>query len=155
MASKNNSNGQTNLSYIVFKGPCIKEDVGAFCKLFDICDFTMGLQSPSISITECLDLIEGLKDSFSTFRDNSKGDFDKIVKVTDDLMVKNEIYDWDVSYQFPKQKTASKVCWTRMLHLKWEKQPRLGTTCVYRHNGTRYWTSNLWNSVVFRTSHTG
>lgn len=103
----------------------------------------------------CIDLIEGIKDSLSTFRDNSKGDFDKIVKVTDDLMVKNEIYDWDVSYQFPKQKTASKVCWTRMLHLKWEKQPRLGTTCVYRHNGTRYWTSNLWNSVVFRTSHTG
>ena len=36
----------------------------AFAKLFDISDFAMnGLQSPFISITDCIDLIEGLKDN--------------------------------------------------------------------------------------------
>ena len=92
----------------------------------------------------CIDLTEGVKDSFRTFRNNSKGDIDKTIKLTDvKLMVKNEIHKSDISYQFPKQETARKVWGITCYIYSGKKQPLLGATRIYRHYGTRYWTGNL------------
>lgn len=69
-----------------------------FSKLFDTSDFaTKGLQSSTLSVTDCIGLIEILKSSFSTFRDNSGGDFDKVLKLTEEMMIKHDISNWDVS----------------------------------------------------------
>uniref|UniRef100_A0A667Y2X2 TTF-type domain-containing protein n=1 Tax=Myripristis murdjan TaxID=586833 RepID=A0A667Y2X2_9TELE len=69
-----------------------------FGKLFHTSDFaTRGLQSPTLSVADCIDLIEGLKQSFARFRDNSECDFEKVIKLTDELMQKNEITSWDVT----------------------------------------------------------
>jgi hypothetical protein len=69
-----------------------------FSKLFDTSDFaTKGLQSSTLSVTDCIGLIEILKSSFSMFRDNSGGDFDKVLKLTEEMMIKHDISHWDVS----------------------------------------------------------
>lgn len=66
-------------------------------KLYDTSDFvTKGLQSSTLSVTDCVGLIEILKSRFSTFRDNSGGDFDKVLKLTK-MMIKHDISNWDVS----------------------------------------------------------
>lgn len=69
-----------------------------FGKLFESSDFaTKGLQSGSLTVTDCIDLIQGLKDSFAQFRDNSQGDFDKVLKLTEELMEKYDVSSWDVT----------------------------------------------------------
>uniref|UniRef100_A0A3B3R0H2 DUF4371 domain-containing protein n=1 Tax=Paramormyrops kingsleyae TaxID=1676925 RepID=A0A3B3R0H2_9TELE len=69
-----------------------------FGKLFQTSDFaTQGLQSPTLSVPECIDLIEGLKESFARFRDNSVCDFEQVMKLTEELMQKNEITSWDIT----------------------------------------------------------
>ena len=68
----------------------------AFGKLFDVSDAaTKGLQSSTLSVTDCTHLIESLKSNFRTFR-NDIEDFNKIIKLTDDLMAKHDIANWDV-----------------------------------------------------------
>uniref|UniRef100_A0A8C9YWK2 TTF-type domain-containing protein n=1 Tax=Sander lucioperca TaxID=283035 RepID=A0A8C9YWK2_SANLU len=69
-----------------------------FGKLFQTSDFaTRGLQSPTLSVSECIDLIEGLKESFARFRDNSGCDFEQVMKLTEESMQKNEITSWDIT----------------------------------------------------------
>lgn len=78
-----------------------------FAKLFDVSDFaTKGLQSPNVCVTDCIDLIGTLKDSFSSYRANSNGDFDKVLKLTDELMRKNDISNWDVTSSRQRQLPA-------------------------------------------------
>ena len=61
----------------------------AFGKLFDTSDFaTKGLQDPKSCVSECVALIESVKNRFKTYRDNTNGDFDKVVKLTDEIMQK-------------------------------------------------------------------
>ncbi len=48
---------------------------------------TKGLQSSSLSVTDCIDLIEGLKDSYIKFR-NENDAFEKVMALTDELMNK-------------------------------------------------------------------
>ena len=67
-----------------------------FCKFFQCSDFaTKGLQSPAISVADCISLIETLKATLAT-RDDSDGDFDKVLRLTEELMVKYDIACWDV-----------------------------------------------------------
>lgn len=71
-----------------------------FAKLFDITDFaTKGLQSPTLSIVDCIDLIESVKESFIGLRDHSQpqNEFGKVLSLTDDLTKKHEITLWDVT----------------------------------------------------------
>lgn len=68
-----------------------------FGKLFDISDYaTKRSQSPSLCVSDCISLIEGLKVSFSKFRLNTHNDFDKVLKLTEELMSKNDITSWYV-----------------------------------------------------------
>lgn len=72
-------------------------------KLFDTSDFAKkGLQSSTLSVMDCIGLIEILKSSFSMFRDNSGGDFDKVLKLTEEMMIKHDISNWAM-------KTACKI----------------------------------------------
>ncbi len=69
----------------------------AFSKLFSASDFaTKGLQSPSVSVTDCVHMIEGLKETFALFRNNSDGEFERIIRLTDDIMKKNDVQNWDI-----------------------------------------------------------
>lgn len=71
-----------------------------FAKLFDITDFaTKGLQSPTLSIVDCMDLIESVKESFVGLRDPSQpqNEFCKVLSLTDDLAKKYGITRWDVT----------------------------------------------------------
>ena len=69
-----------------------------FSKLFDTSDFAAkALQSSTLSVTYSTGLIEILKSSFSTFRDNSGGVFDKVLMLTEEIMIKHDIGNWDVS----------------------------------------------------------
>lgn len=45
--------------------------------------------SPTLSVSESIDLTEGLKESFAQFRDNSECDFEQVFKLTEELMQKN------------------------------------------------------------------
>lgn len=68
-----------------------------FNKLFEASDYaTKGLQSATISVTDCIDLIEGLKERYTTFR-NEGNDFDKVMALTDDLMKMHDIVNLDVT----------------------------------------------------------
>lgn len=68
----------------------------AFNQLFEVSDYaTKGLQSSTLSVTDCIDLIEGLKDSYTQFR-NENDAFDKVMALTDELMNKHEIVRWDI-----------------------------------------------------------
>lgn len=70
----------------------------AFSKLFTASDFaTKSLQSPSVSVTDCIHMIDGLKETFATFRSNSDGKFERIIRLTDDIMKKNYVQNWDVA----------------------------------------------------------
>ncbi len=69
----------------------------AFSKLFSASDFApKGLLSPSVSVTDCVHMIEGLKETFALFRNNSDGEFERIVRLTDDIMKKNDVQNWDI-----------------------------------------------------------
>lgn len=64
----------------------------AFSKLFSASDFaTKSLQSPSVSVTDCIHMIEGVKETFATFRSNSDGEFERIIRLSDDIMTKNNV----------------------------------------------------------------
>ncbi len=68
-----------------------------FNQLFKVSDFaTKGLQSSTLSVTDSIDLIEGLKDNYTKFR-NKNDAFDKVMALTDELMNKHEIVRWDTS----------------------------------------------------------
>lgn len=68
-----------------------------FNQLFEVSDFaTKGLQSSTLSVTDSIDLIEGLKDNFTKFR-NENYAFDKVMGLTDELMNKHEVVRWDTS----------------------------------------------------------
>jgi len=61
-----------------------------FNRLFEMSDYaTKGLQCSTIIVTDCIDLIEGLKENYT--------DFIKLVTLTDDLMKKHNILNWDVT----------------------------------------------------------
>ena len=78
----------------------------AFFGLYGVSDSaTKGLQFPSGSVADCIDLIECLKATFTTFRENSDGDLEKIIRLTDDLMTKNDVHSWDIA-NYRKRKTA-------------------------------------------------
>ncbi|KAI4821024.1 hypothetical protein KUCAC02_028976, partial [Chaenocephalus aceratus] len=65
--------------------------------LFEMSDYaTKGLQCSTISVTDCIDLIEGLKENYNTLR-KTETDFIKLVTLTDDLMKKHDIINWDVT----------------------------------------------------------
>ena len=64
--------------------------------LFLLVTFNQGLQSSTLSVTDCIDLIEGLKDSYTQFR-NESGAYDKVMALTDELMNKHEIVRLDNS----------------------------------------------------------
>lgn len=69
----------------------------AFSKLFSASEFvTKGLQSLSVSVTDSVHMIEGLKETFTTFRNNSDGEFERIIGLTDDVMKKNDVHNWDI-----------------------------------------------------------
>ncbi len=40
----------------------------------------------TLSVSECTDLIDGLKESFARFRDNSESDFEQVMKLTEELL---------------------------------------------------------------------
>ncbi|KAK7163906.1 hypothetical protein R3I94_002577 [Phoxinus phoxinus] len=68
-----------------------------FNQLFEVSDYaTKGLQSSTLSVTDCIDLIEGLKGSYTQFR-NENDAFNKVMALTDELMNKHEIVRWDIS----------------------------------------------------------
>ncbi len=54
------------------------------------------MQSSTLSVTDSIDLIEGLKDNYTKFR-NENDAFDKVMALTDELMNKHEIVRWDTS----------------------------------------------------------
>lgn len=63
-----------------------------FCKLFENSDFaTKGLQSSTLCVTDCISLIETLKATYATFREDSKGGFVEVLRLTEELMEKHEI----------------------------------------------------------------
>jgi hypothetical protein len=78
-----------------------------------------GLQSQSISITDCINLIEGFKDNFSTFRDNSKGEFNKIINLTNDGQKLNP--QLGCQLPVPETEICQQGLGTRLLHLQWGK----------------------------------
>lgn len=43
----------------------------------------------------CFHLVDGLKDAFSVFRDNSQCDFEKVLKLTDEFMTRREFTNLD------------------------------------------------------------
>ncbi|KAJ4926584.1 hypothetical protein JOQ06_014334 [Pogonophryne albipinna] len=68
-----------------------------FNRLFEMSDYaTKGLQCSTISVSDCIDLIEGLKENYNTLR-KTESDFIKLVTLTDDLMKKHDIINWDVT----------------------------------------------------------
>lgn len=56
----------------------------------------LNINSSTGSITDCINLTEGFRDSYTTFR-NAENDFDRNMRLTDDLMEKHEIQSWGVS----------------------------------------------------------
>ncbi|KAL7381111.1 hypothetical protein ABVT39_000625 [Epinephelus coioides] len=61
-----------------------------FCKLFENSDLaTKGLQSSTLCVTDCISLIETLKATYATFRDDSDGDFEKVLRLTEEVMEKH------------------------------------------------------------------
>ncbi len=79
-----------------------------FGKIFETTEFaTRGLQSSTLSVTDTVSLIENLKLNLVKFRDNSEGDFEKVMKLSEELMTKYDISDWDVSSPW-KRKLPSK-----------------------------------------------
>lgn len=93
-----------------------------FCKLFQCSNFaTKGLQSPAICVTDCISLIERLKATLAIFQDDSDGDFDKALRLTEELMDKYEIAAcWDVIMS-RKRKLPAKFSLLSPQH--WEKHP--------------------------------
>ena len=69
-----------------------------FGKLFETSNFaTKGLQSSTLSVSECIDLIEILKDSFGQYRDKPECVFQQVMKLTEELMQKHGITSWDIT----------------------------------------------------------
>ena len=65
--------------------------------MFDNSDFaTKGLQSESLCVTDCISLIEDIKASFGTFR-NDPESFAEVLNKTDELMEMHGIVNWDVA----------------------------------------------------------
>ena len=111
-----------------------------FYKLFDNSDFdTQGLQSSSLCVTDCISLIETLKATYATFRDNSDGDFENVLRQTEELMEKHGIANWDLAvsreHKLPSKLNTSVVTTT------------LGKTSAIKSNND---LKALWNCVLDR-----
>lgn len=111
-----------------------------FCKLFENSDFaTKGLQSSTLCVTDCISLIETLKATYATFRDDSDGDFEKVLRLTEELLEKHEIANWDVAAsrerKLPSKFHTSVVTTT------------LGKTSAIKSDAD---LKALWNSVLDR-----
>uniref|UniRef100_A0A673LF96 TTF-type domain-containing protein n=1 Tax=Sinocyclocheilus rhinocerous TaxID=307959 RepID=A0A673LF96_9TELE len=77
-----------------------------FNKLFEMSDYaTKDLQSATISVTDCIDLIEGLKEIYTTFR-NEENYLDKAMALTEDLMKRHGIVNWDITGTRKRKLTA-------------------------------------------------
>ena len=64
----------------------------AFCELFSTSDFAAkSLQSPSVSMTDYIHVIEDLRRTFATSRNNLDGEFERSFRLTDDVMKKNDV----------------------------------------------------------------
>ena len=50
-----------------------------------------------MSVTDCIHVIDGLKETFATFGSNSDREFERIIRLTDDIMKKNDVQNWDVA----------------------------------------------------------
>lgn len=111
-----------------------------FCKLFENSDFAMkGLQSSTLCVTEYISLIETLKVTFAAFRDNSNCDFDKVLRLKEELMAKHDIANWDV--------TTSREC---KLPAKFHESvvtTTLGKTSAVKSNDD---LRVLWNCILDR-----
>lgn len=108
-----------------------------FNQLFDVSDYaTKGLQSSTLSVTDCIDLIEGLKDSYTHFR-NVNDTFDNVL--TDELMDKHEIVRLDISGSRKRKLPARLSKYT--LFLLWANHHLYSNTQTYRNYGMTYWTS--------------
>lgn len=111
-----------------------------FGKLFEMSDFaTKGLQSPAVSVTDCIHLIEGLKSNLKMFRDNTQQDFEKVLKLTQDLMVKHDIHKWDLAAS-RERKLPSKLS-ASVITSSLGKSDSIKTDDDLRH---------LWNEVLDR-----
>ncbi len=109
-----------------------------FCKLFQCSDFaTKGLQSPAICVTDYISLIETLKATLAPFLDDSDGDFDKVLRLTEELMDKYEIACWDLimsrERKLPAKFSQSIVTTT------------FGKTSAIKNNGD---LRALWNCIL-------
>ncbi len=63
-----------------------------FGKFFETTEFgTRGFQSSTLFVTDTISLIENLKLNLVKFRDNSEGDFEKVMKLSEQLMIKHDI----------------------------------------------------------------
>lgn len=81
-----------------------------FGKLFQTSDFaTRGLQSPTLCVTECIDLIEGLKENFAQFRHDSKCGYEAVMKLTGELMSKYDIMSWDITSGNRKRRLPARL----------------------------------------------
>ncbi|XP_030072332.1 zinc finger MYM-type protein 1 [Microcaecilia unicolor] len=109
-----------------------------FRKLFEISDFgTKGLQSTTVSVMDCINLIECLKETFVQFRENTSNDFDKILKLTEELAEKYGIENWDVSSS-RKRKLPAKIGDTFVFSTL-GKSSRVQSNEDLRH---------LWNEII-------
>lgn len=108
-----------------------------FNQLFEVSDYaTKGLQSSTLSVTDCIDLIEGLKDSYTQFR-NENDAFDKVMALTDELMNKHEIVSWDISGS-RKRKLPARLANTHV-------DSTLGKSSPVQQNSD---LQKLWNDIL-------
>ena len=107
-----------------------------FNQLFDVSDFaTKDLQSSTLSVADCIDLTEGLKDSYT------------VMALTDELMDKHEIVCLDIRRKLPAR--LSKYT----LFLLWANHYLYSKTQTYRNYGMTYWTADVtsWTPVSSQT----
>ena len=106
-----------------------------FNQLFEVSDYNTK-QSSTLSVTDCIDLIEGLKDSYTQFR-NESGAFDKVMALTDELMNKHEIVCLDNSGS-RKRKLPARLDNTRV-------DSTLGKSSPVQQNSD---LQKLWNDIL-------
>lgn len=94
------------------------------------------MQSSALSVTDCIDLIEGLKDSYTQFR-NENHAFDKEMALTDKLMDKHEIVRWDISGS-RKRKLPARLDNTHI-------DSTLGKSSPVQQNSD---LQNFWNDIL-------
>ncbi|KAL7395745.1 hypothetical protein ABVT39_022378 [Epinephelus coioides] len=105
--------------------------------LFEVSNYaTKGLRSSTLSVTDCIDLIEGLKDSYTKFR-NENDAFEKVMALTDELMNKHEIVCWDITGS-RKRKLPARLSNTHV-------DSTLGKSAPIQQNSD---LQKLWNDIL-------